>query len=155
MTRRREMEKRRFDLAAAQALRKPHDPLNARFRIVKGPVNEVKKRLSAEIGNPGRIRPNYAPPRPVPQPSGFGQVTQILERWRLKFSQNTRGQVLPSRSPRNYELLPQTKSIFSDRVHHWLTKRHKNVQMVNRRLQKHTQCCNARIMLRRTNFVPI
>lgn len=155
MAGRGEVQKRGFDLAPAQALRKPNDPFNTRLRVIKGPVNEVKKGFSVEIGNTRGIRPYDTPTRPVPQPCGIGQVTQIFKRWRLIPAQNTRGQILPGRSPRNYELMPQSKSIFSDCVHHWLTKARKNVQMVNRKHQKHTVCCNARFMLQRTIFVSI
>ncbi len=97
------MEQGGFDLAPAQLFGKCRDLLNPGLSQVKGPVDQVKKRFAAEIGNSRRVRPYDAPPRPVPQPGRAGEGAQIFKRWRLWSGQYTRSRGLSGRSPRNYE----------------------------------------------------
>ena len=72
-----------FNLAPAQLFGKPGDLLDPRLGQVEGPVDKVKKRFAAEIGNSRLVCPYNTPPRPVPQPGGAGEGAQIFKRWRL------------------------------------------------------------------------
>ena len=74
------MQQRLFGMSAVQGAGSAQDPPDAGLIEAKGPVEQVKKRFTAEKPDSRRVRPDDAGARGVPKPSRLGNVPQVIQR---------------------------------------------------------------------------